>query len=66
MTDYVSDSHNVYFTANYLPSQDLKFTGLVVFNQSSASLDPVNMPDLEDRLDGHLEHMDYNFDRIHK
>lgn len=66
MTDYVSDSHNVYFTTTYLPSREFKLTGVVVFNQSSALLDPVNFPDVTPRLDGELEHMDYTFDKMHE
>jgi hypothetical protein len=66
MTDYTSDSHNVYFTTTYLPSSEFKVIGSVVFNNSSASLDPVKMPDVGGRTEGSLEHMDYNFDQVHK
>lgn len=66
MADWTSESHNVYFAANYFPSQELKLTALVTFNNSTGGLDQVNFPDVEDRLGGYLPHMDYHFDQMHE
>ena len=48
-----------------MPSQEWKLFGTVVYNRSKGELDQVNMPDVEDRLDGQLEHMDYDFSEMH-
>jgi hypothetical protein len=55
----------VYVSASYLPVPELTLFGTVVYNQAEASLDPVDMPDVTPRLDGDLEHMDYNFEEMH-
>jgi hypothetical protein len=65
ISDYINKSHNVYVTASYLPVPKLRTFGTVIFNKSTGSLDPVDMPDVSERLDGALEHMDYNFDEMH-
>jgi hypothetical protein len=65
MTDYISEVHNVYVNASYLPIPKLRAFTTVVFNKATGAMDPVDMPDVSSRLDGELEHMDYNFDEMH-
>jgi hypothetical protein len=57
--------HNFYVTASYVPKQQVRLYGTVVYNKSTGSLDPIDFPDVEDQLDGGLEHMDYHFDQVH-
>lgn len=65
MADHVTDVHNIYASASYLPMDELTVYGTAVFNLATASLDPVEMPEVEAQADGHLPHMDYNFEHMH-
>jgi hypothetical protein len=66
ITDYVSESHNVYLSASYAATQKLNAFATVVFTKATGEMDPVNMPDAEETLGADLEHMDYHFDEMHK
>lgn len=62
MSDYKSKVHNAYFTANFVPMDDLRIFGSLAFNRAQASFDDIVMPHVEDRLDGDLEHQDFTFE----
>lgn len=66
MADYSSQSHNVYFSATYMPIPSLQFTGSVNFNMSKGELDPVIFPDVRAALTADtLSHQDFTFDEMH-
>lgn len=65
MADYVSEAHNVYVTANYLPIAKLRLHTTASFNMSNGALEEVAMPDISTRLDGGLSHQDFTFDQMH-
>jgi hypothetical protein len=64
MTDYKSKVHNIYLTANFAATADLRMFGTVAFNKARASLDEVLMPDVENRLEGDLEDQDFTFEEM--
>lgn len=64
MTDYTSNASNIYFMATFMPNQKWNITGSVNFNKSTAKLDEVVFPDLEDRLDGDLHRQDFTFEAM--
>ena len=57
--------HNVYLNATYMATEELSLTGTVVYNKTLGELDQVNMPDVTPRVEGQLEHMDYDFSEMH-
>lgn len=64
--DYVSDNHNVYFSASFLPTPKLRATGTVVYNKATAAYDQINMPEPGELVEAELEHMDYDLDQVHE
>jgi len=65
MSDYKSNSHNIYFASNLIATDRLSFSLLANYNKSDAELDQVLMPDITDRLMGELTHQDFTFDEMH-
>lgn len=66
MTDYKSDAHNIFVNATFLPMEKVRFSTTVSYNISKAEMDPVIMPDITDRLEGFLSHMDFSYDEMHE
>lgn len=72
MTDYETNSINLYLNASYSYSPRLMLFGSVLFNQSKAELDQVIMPDVTARLFNEftgttdLTHQDFTFDEMHE
>ena len=64
--DYKTKAHSIYVMASYFPTEKLQTMGTVVYNKSTGAYDPVESPEVEHLLDGHLHHMDYHFDEVHK
>jgi hypothetical protein len=48
-----------------MPTEELNLIGTVVYNKTLGELDQVNFPDVEDRLEDQLHHMDYDFSEMH-
>lgn len=65
MTDYTSESHNLYMTASFYPTSKLTLTGKVNFDQSKAEMDEVLMPEVSDEVFTYLSHLDFTFDDMH-
>lgn len=65
MADYVSEAHNVYFSASYLPTSKVSLHTTTSFNMSNGSLEQVVMPDISARLGGGLSHQDFTFAEMH-
>ena len=66
MSDYKTNSHNIYLTGSFVPTDRLSMAGIIGFNKSKAELETVIMPDITDRLDGALANLDFSFDRMHE
>jgi hypothetical protein len=49
-----------------VPNREVKLYGTIIYNKSTGSLDQIEFPDLEERLDGNLPHMEYDFDHVHE
>ncbi|MCK4572738.1 MAG: hypothetical protein KAU36_00130 [candidate division Zixibacteria bacterium] len=62
MADYENKVHNIYFTANFNPTQMVRLFGTVTFNKAQGALQEVLMPDPEARLEGDLEDQDFDFE----
>jgi hypothetical protein len=65
MEDYTSKAHNVYLSANFVPSNRVRISGMFSYNKSTAGLDPVEMPDPEPLLDDYEGHQDFTFTEMH-
>jgi hypothetical protein len=66
MVDYRNQSHNLFFTANVAPTDQLRLHGKVNFNLATAELDQVVMPDVTTREGFDLNHQDFSFDEMHE
>lgn len=66
MADYKSEVHNLYATASFAATSQLRLNGTVSYNLSTASYDPVEMPDVSSKLEGALGHQDFSFDQLHE
>lgn len=65
MSDYKAKFHNLYMTTSFLPTDKLSITGTVNYSLSTGEIDPVEMPDISDRLNGSLPHQDFTFEEMH-
>ncbi len=61
MTDYTTDAHTIYLTANFMPSSKARIHGSLSYVASTAALDVVEMPDVTEQLQGDLTHQDFTF-----
>lgn len=61
MTDYTTDAHTVYLSANFIPTSKARFHGTLSYVASTAALDVVEMPDVTEQLQGDLTHQDFTF-----
>ena len=66
MVDYKTEAHNVYATLSLAATSQLRLNGTVSINMSTAAYDPVEFPDVSDRLDGALSHHDLNYEHMHE
>jgi hypothetical protein len=64
--DYITQAHSIYAMASYFPTEKLQTVGTIVYNKSTGAYDPVESPEVEHLLDGHLHHLDYHYDEVHK
>lgn len=61
MTDYTTDAHTVYLSANFIPTSKARLHGTLSYVASTAALDVVEMPDVTEQLQGDLTHQDFTF-----
>lgn len=66
MVDYKTKAHSLYANANFVPSAKLNLFTTISYHLSTAEYDPVVMPDITDKLEGDLEHLDFSFDHMHE
>ena len=66
MVDYKSKAANIYLNITGTPTERLRVRSTLVYNASTGEYDQVIMPDVSDRLDGALGHMDFTFDEMHE
>ena len=66
MVDYKNKAHSLYANANFVPSHKLNLFTTLSYHLSTAEYDPVEMPDVTDKLDGDLTHQDFTFDAMHE
>lgn len=64
MADYETKASNVYVSVTGQATPRLRTTGALVYSKSTASYERVIMPDVTDRLDGHLGNQDFTFDEM--
>ncbi len=66
MVDYKTKAQSLYANANFMPSSKLSMFATLSYHKSTAEYDPVEMPDITDKLDGDLTHQDFSFDHMHE
>ncbi|MCP4685631.1 MAG: hypothetical protein GY867_09315 [bacterium] len=66
MVDYKTKATSLYANANFVPSQRLHLFTTLSYHKSTAEYDPVEMPDITDKLEGDLTHQDFSFDHMHE
>jgi len=64
MADYETKASNVYVSVAGQATPRLRTTGALVYSMSTASYERVIMPDVTDRLEGHLGNQDFTFDEM--
>jgi hypothetical protein len=64
MADYETKASNVYVSVSGHPAERFWVKGSLVYNKSTAEYGRVEMPDIEDRLNGALENQDFTFDEL--
>lgn len=64
MADYETKASNFYVSATGQATERLRMTGSLTYSKSTASYETVIMPDVTDRLDGHLGNQDFTFDEM--
>ncbi len=65
MSDYTANIHNFNLNVSFIPSSRVILTAFANYNLSKGELEQVEMPSVEERLDGHLSHQDFTFLEMH-